>query len=83
VFWASEGIDRPIYVFLMLMRAGCSVWWFNGTYRWSFSGFAGFAPDEASAITPGHDGLGHFAGGLVDRLAAKHDRAALADDGGM
>jgi hypothetical protein len=28
-------------------------------------------PDEADGITPGHDGLGHFAGGLVEHLVAQ------------
>ena len=39
--------------------------------------------NETGGFTPGHDGLRHFAGCLVDHLVAEHDRAALVNRGGM
>jgi hypothetical protein len=54
---------------------------FNGTYWNSFRRFGDFG--IAGRITPGHDDLGHFAGGLVDHLVAEHDRTARLHRGGV
>jgi hypothetical protein len=54
----------------------------HGTYRRSLR-VSPVCPDEARGITPGHDGLGYFAGRLVDRLVAEHDRTTLVDGDDM
>jgi len=54
---------------------------FNGMYWNSFRRFRDFG--IAGRVTPGHDDLSHFAGGLVDHLVAEQDRTARLHRGGV